>query len=208
MFGGIGTTFLWKHLLKYFGEIDYAVLGEGEYSFLHLIQCIENENYEEIKEIKGIAFRNGKEVMKTGDPEVIQDLDQLPMPSKYFEFQHLTSSRGCPANCTFCGSPQFWGRKVRFHSPEYFLEQLERLYHKGITFFYVSDDVFTMRKDLVIQVCKKIIKKGLNITWFAISRVNYVDEEMLYWMRKAGCIQISYGVESGSEKIRKALNKN
>jgi anaerobic magnesium-protoporphyrin IX monomethyl ester cyclase len=135
-------------------------------------------------------------------------LDKFPMPSKYFQFQHLSSSRGCPANCTFCGSPQFWGHKVRFHSPEYFVEQIERLYRKGITFFYVSDDTFTMRKDRVIQICKKIIEKDLKITWFAISRVNYVSEEMLYWMRKAGCIQISYGVESGSKKIRNVLNKN
>lgn len=208
VFGGIGTTFLWKHLLKHFMLIDYAILGEGEYSFLNLIQCIENGNYEGIKDIKGIAFRLGKKCVKTSDPEVIQDLDRLPMPSKYFEFQHLSSSRGCPANCTFCGSPRFWGHKVRFHSPEYFIEQLERLYRKGITFFYVSDDTFTMRKNRVIQICKKIIEKDLKITWFAISRVNYVNEEMLYWMRKAGCIQISYGVESGSEKIRNALNKN
>jgi len=208
VFGGIGTTFLWKHLLKHFMVIDYAILGEGEYSFLNLIQCIENRNYEGINDIKGIAFRLGEKCVKTSDPEVIQDLDILPMPSKYFEFQHLSSSRGCPANCTFCGSPQFWGHKVRFHSPEYFVEQLERLYCKGITFFYVSDDTFTMRKNRVIQICKKIIEKDLKITWFAISRVNYVNEEMLYWMRKAGCIQISYGVESGSEKIRNVLNKN
>ncbi len=208
VFGGIGTTFLWKHLLKHFMVIDYAILGEGEYSFLNLIQCIENRNYEGINDIKGIAFRLGEKCVKTSDPEVIQDLDRLPMPSKYFKFQHLSSSRGCPANCTFCGSPQFWGHKVRFHSPEYFVEQLERLYCKGITFFYVSDDTFTMRKNRVIQICKKIIEKDLKLTWFAISRVNYVNEEMLYWMRKAGCIQISYGVESGSEEIRNVLNKN
>lgn len=207
VFGGIGTTFLWRHLLTHFKEIDFAVLGEGEYSFLNLIQCIEGKNYEKINEIKGIAFRKGEKVFKTIDAEVIRDLDRLPMPSKYFEFQHLSSSRGCPANCTFCGSPQFWGHKVRFHSPEYFVEQLERLYQKGITFFYVSDDTFTMGKDRVIQICKKIIEKDLKITWFAISRVNYVDEEILYWMKKAGCIQISYGVESGSEKIRDILNK-
>jgi len=85
---------------------------------------------------------------------------------------------------------------------------MEQLCLKGISFFYVSDDTFTMRKDRVIQICKRIIEKRLNITWFAISRVNYVNEEMLYWMRKAGCIQISYGVESGSEKIRDILNKN
>jgi anaerobic magnesium-protoporphyrin IX monomethyl ester cyclase len=208
VFGGIGTTFLWEHLLTNFKEIDFVVLGEGEYSFLNLVQCIKNENYERINEIKGIAFRKGEKFVKTNDAEVIQDLDRLPMPSKYFEFHHLASSRGCPANCTFCGSPRFWGHKVRFHSPEYFVEQLEQLYRKGIAFFYVSDDTFTMKKDRVIKICKKIIEKDLKITWFAISRVNYVNEEILYWMRKAGCIQISYGVESGSEKIRNVLNKN
>jgi anaerobic magnesium-protoporphyrin IX monomethyl ester cyclase len=208
VFGGIGTTFLWEHLLTHFEEIDFAVLGEGEYSFLNLIQCIEKGNYEGINEIKGIAFRRKGKVVKTGDAEVIQDLDRLPMPSKYFDFQHLASSRGCPANCTFCGSPRFWGHKVRFHSPEYFVGQLEQLYRRGIAFFYVSDDTFTMKKDRVIEICKKIIEKDLKISWFAISRVNYVNEEILYWMRKAGCIQISYGVESGSEKIREVLNKN
>jgi radical SAM superfamily enzyme YgiQ (UPF0313 family) len=208
VFGGIGATFLWEHLLRHFKEIDFAVLGEGEYSFLNLVQCIEKGDREGIKKIKGIAFRDGTRVVKNEKAEVIQDLDKLPMPSKYFNFQHLSSSRGCPANCTFCGSPQFWGRKVRFHSPEYFVEQLGQLYRKGITFFYISDDTFTMRKDRVIEICKKINEKDMKITWFSISRVNFVDEEMLYWMRKAGCIQISYGVESGSEEIRNVLNKN
>jgi len=208
VFGGIGMTFLWELLLTHFTEIDFGVLGEGEFSFLNLIRCIEKKDYAGIGEIRGIAFRRDGKVVKTDDPETVRDLDQLPMPSKYFEFQHLISSRGCPASCTFCGSPQFWGHKVRFHSPEYFVEQLEQLYHKGITFFYVSDDTFTMKRDRVIEICRRILAKGLKITWFAISRVNAVDEEMIYWMRKAGCIQISYGVESGSEKIRKMLNKN
>ncbi len=207
IFGGIGATFLWEHLLTYFKEIDYIVLGEGEYTFLKLIQCFDEGSYEKISEIKGIAFRKENKIIKTDNAELIHNLDTLPMPSKYFEFQHLSSSRGCPADCTFCGSPRFWGRRVRFHSPEYFVAQLEQLYSKGITFFYISDDTFTMRKERVIEICKKIIEKDLKITWFAISRVNYIDEELLYWMRKAGCIQISYGVESGSEKIRNVLNK-
>jgi len=208
VFGGIGTTFLWRHLLEHFMEIDFAVLGEGEYSFLNLVQCIERGNGDEVEKIKGIAFRKEGKAVKTEDSVAIQDLDKLPMPSKYFEFQHLSSSRGCPANCTFCGSPEFWGRKVRFHSPDYFVEQVEQLYRKGNTFFYISDDTFTMRADRVIQICKRIIEKNMKIIWFAISRVNHVTEEVLYWMRKAGCIQISYGVESGSEKIRGVLNKN
>ena len=208
VFGGIGTTFLWKHFLKHFEEIDFAVLGEGEYSFLNLIQCIEKGDYEGAEKVKGISYRKDGQVIKTNNAEAVHDLDQLPMPSKYFEFQHLSSSRGCSSDCTFCGSPQFWGRRVRFHSPDYFVEQIENLYSKGINFFYVSDDTFAMRADRVIQICKKIIERNLKISWFAISRVNHVDEEMLYWMRKAGCIQISYGVESGSRKVRAALNKN
>lgn len=208
VFGGIGTTFLWKHLLTHFREVDFAVLGEGEYSFLQLIQCLEKKDENATNKISGLAFRKGRKILKTGDAEAIHDLDLLPMPALYFDFQHLVSSRGCPANCSFCGSPRFWNRKVRFHSPEYFVEQLELLCKRGITFFYVSDDTFTMKKDRVINICKLILEKNLNITWFAISRVNYVDEEMLLWMRKAGCIQISYGVESGSEKIRQVLNKN
>jgi radical SAM superfamily enzyme YgiQ (UPF0313 family) len=87
------------------------------------------------------------------------------------------------------------------------VRQLEDLYQRGIKFFFVSDDTFTMKKDRVIEICRNIIRKDMKITWVAISRVNYVDEEMLCWMRKAGCTQISYGVESGSEKIRNILNK-
>ncbi|MDQ7788401.1 MAG: cobalamin-dependent protein, partial [Thermodesulfovibrionales bacterium] len=121
VFGGIGATFLWEHLLKHFGEIDYIVLGEGEYSFLNLVRCLEKGEENEIPEIRGIAYRKGKTPVKTVAAEFIRDLDQLPMPSKFFAFSHVSSSRGCPSNCTFCGSPQFWGRRVRFHSPEYFV---------------------------------------------------------------------------------------
>ncbi|MEJ2658142.1 MAG: radical SAM protein, partial [Desulfobacterales bacterium] len=69
------------------------------------------------------------------------------------------------------------------------------------------DDTFSIDKRRVIEICKKILEKRLNITWVAISRVNFMNEDILYWMRKAGCIQISYGVESGSKKIRHFLNK-
>lgn len=208
VFGGIGATFLWKHLLTHFKQIDFAVMGEGEYTFLNLIKCIEKQDYSKIENIKGIAFRKEGKVVKTEPAEIIRHLDKLPVPAKYFQYQHVSLSRGCPGNCTFCGSPKLWQHKVRFHSPEYFVNQLELLYKKGVTFFYFSDDTFTFKKNLVIEICRKIIERNLKIVWVAISRVNYVNEEILCWMRKAGCIQISYGVESGSEKIRSLMNKN
>lgn len=208
VFGGVAATFLWEHFLKHFPQVDFVVIGEGEYTFLNLVRLIEKGNYKDIKDVKGIAFRKNGKIVRTKDAEVIQDLDELPIPAKYFEYQHVVFSRGCPWKCTFCGSPGFWGKKIRFHSPKNFVQHLEVLYSKGVNSFYVSDDNFTIKKNRVIEICKRILDRGLKITWVAISRVNYVDEEILNWMRKAGCIQISYGIESGSEKIRALLNKN
>ena len=207
VFGGIGSTFLSKHFLIHFKEIDYCVLGEGEYAFLHLVKSIENRE-ESLESLKGIGFRQGDTIKRTEEDLPIEALDKLPNPAKYFTYQHVTATRGCPGKCTFCGSPQFWGQRVRFHSSDYFVNQLELLHNKGVNFFFFSDDTFMIKKDRVIDICKKILKKQLPISWAAISRVDLVSEEILYWMRKAGCTQISYGVESGSEKIRHLLNKN
>ncbi|MFC1857760.1 radical SAM protein [Thermodesulfobacteriota bacterium] len=207
VFGGIGATYLWEHFLTHFKEIDFIVLGEGEYTFLNLVQTIEEKDFGHIPNIKGIAYKKGNYLVTTGMPAAIRNLDKLPVPAKYFEYQHVLLSRGCPGNCTFCGSPEFWKHKVRFHSAGYFVEQLELLNKKGVSFFYFSDDTLTLQKKRVIEICKKICEKNLRIVWQAVSQVKHVDPEILSWMRKAGCVQISYGVESGSEKIRKKLNK-
>ncbi|MGE5838390.1 MAG: radical SAM protein [Deltaproteobacteria bacterium] len=207
VFGGIGATCLWEHLLTHFAEVDVVVLGEGERSFLNLIRHFENKQDQGIGEIRGIAYRKQGKPFKTKEPGPIKNLDRLPVPAKHFTYQHLSSSRGCAWNCTFCGSPQFWGRNIRWRSPEKFVEELEMLFRKGVTFFYFSDDTFTMKPGRVIEICKGIIERNLKIAWYAISRVDQVDEGMLSWMRRAACIQVSYGVESGSEKIRRALGK-
>ena len=207
VFGGIGATFLWNHFLTHFREVDYVVIGEGEYPFLDLIRYLESDHSQAIETINGIAFRQDGQPIRTRQAAAISCLDDLPVPAKYFSYQHLSLTRGCAGKCNFCGSPRFWGNKVRFHSVDYFVDQIERLYRKGSRHFYFSDDTFTVNKKRVIDICKKIIGKNLAITWAAISRVDYVSEEIIYWMRKAGCIQISYGVESGSEKIRNFLQK-
>lgn len=206
VFGGVGAAFLWKHFLQHFPETDYMVIGEGEYVFPDLLHCLENGKNPE--SVAGIAFRRSGRIVRTASPPPIADLDSLPNPAKYFTYRHISLTRGCPADCSFCGSPKFWGRKVRFHSADYFLEQMERLYHKGITFFYVSDDTFTLKKSLVIEICRKIMEKKLPVSWAAISRADCVDAEILKWMRLAGCSQISYGVESGSAAMRNLLNKH
>ncbi len=207
VFGGVAATFLWKHFLTHFPVIDFVVIGEGEYAFLNLVQVIEQGHVQQLQNTRGIAFRHGNRVVRTKAAKPIDHLDQLPIPATHFQYQHVASSRGCPGKCTFCGSPRFWGHKIRLRSPENFVAELELLYNKGIHFFYFSDDTFTVNKQRVVEICKEILNKGLKIAWVAISRADYVNETILFWMRKAGCIQISYGVESGSEQIRSLLNK-
>ena len=208
VFGGVGATFLWEHFLTHFDCIDYIVLGEGEFSFLKLIDHLENEKSPPFS-LSGIAFKYEKQLYQTDPGDPVQNLDSVPLPATYFTFQHLALTRGCPGKCSFCGSPAFWGSgPVRSHSPGYFVDQIETLTKKGVTFFYVSDDTFTLKSSTVITICKEVIKRNLRITWVAISRVDCINEEILYWMRMAGCIQISFGVESGSSRIRKRLGKH
>jgi radical SAM superfamily enzyme YgiQ (UPF0313 family) len=207
VFGGVAATFMWEHFLENFSYPDFIIRGEGEIPLEILARQIRQG--EPIPEnIPGLAWRENGKIRCNPRPGFISDLDRLPDPAEHFTFSHVALSRGCPGNCTFCASPAFWKRKVRFHSPEYFLRQLARLHEKGVTYFNVSDDTFTLKPELVREVCERIIRAGLDITWAAISRVDRVDIKTLELMRRAGCIQISFGVESGSKKIRGILNKD
>jgi len=208
VFGGVGATFLWEHLLTHFGEIDYVVRGEGENSFLELVRFLEKEKRGAPGHIDGLAFRKDGRPFATAEREPVAELDSLPMPAEHFTFQHISLTRGCPSGCTFCGSPAIWKRRTRFHSTAYFVSQIKQLHAKGVRFFFVSDDTFTLKRRLVIDICRRLIDLDLDVTWAAISRVDCVDAEMLAWMRRAGCTQISYGVESGSPEIRALYRKN
>lgn len=207
VFGGVGATFLWEHFLTHFPEIDYVVRGEGEQSFLELIRFLEKKQGTMPTHIDGLAFRKKGKPIRTKDREQLANLDSLPMPAHHFTFQHISLTRGCPEGCTFCGSPALWKRRVRFHSADYFVTQMEMLREKGVSFFFVSDDTFTLKRELVIDICRQIVERRLDIAWAAISRVDCVDEEILGWMRRAGCTQISYGVESGSRELRDRYHK-
>jgi radical SAM superfamily enzyme YgiQ (UPF0313 family) len=207
VFGGVGATQLWEHFLRHVPEVDFVVRGEGEYTLLKLVDRLEGREAVDWVSIPGIAFRQDGRPSRTAAAEFIRDLDALPPPAREFDFAHVSLTRGCVSDCRFCGSPDFWKRRVRSHSADYFVEQLTALRQRGRRFFFVSDDTFTLNRRRVIGVCRLILQRKLDISWAAISRVDAVDEEVLAWMRKAGCIQISYGVESGSPEIRRRLNK-
>jgi radical SAM superfamily enzyme YgiQ (UPF0313 family) len=207
VFGGIGATHLWAHLLTHFPEVDYIVLGEGEAAVCELARCLESGAPAGIPAIAGLAFREVGRPARTKAPAPVENTDQLPMPARRYDLPHLILTRGCASNCTFCGSPAFWGRRVRAHSAGYFVEQMEHLRRRGRRLVHVSDDTFTLDASRAIAVCRRIVARRIDMAWTAISRVDAVDAEVLAWMRRAGCIQISYGVESGSPVIRRRLGK-
>lgn len=121
----------------------------------------------------------------------------------------IATSRGCPFNCKFCAASVFWGNKYRLRSPENIVDEIE-FYHKslGILFFKILDSTFTLIPERSIQVCKELVNRNLNIFFECFSRPESITEELVLWLKKAGCICISLGVESGSKKILHAINKS
>src|SRR5437899_420438 len=217
--GGPHATHLAHHLLKHYPQIDLVVRGEGEETMLDLVRAHgRGEIPAALGAIRGISFRDAEaRPIDNPDRPVLLDLDRLPHPcadpatvgvDPASQFEFVITSRGCPAACTFCSSPEFWGRALRFRSAENMIDEIRVLReHHGVVYVSVRDDTFTVNKQRVIDFCRGLIESGTELLWDCQSRVNAVDEERLVWMRRAGCTHIQYGVESGSPRMLLRLNK-
>jgi radical SAM superfamily enzyme YgiQ (UPF0313 family) len=217
--GGPHATHLPHHLLLHYPQIDVVVRGEGEETMLDLVRAWESGSLPtDLPSIPGLVFRApGSGLIQTSERPVIKDLDRLPHPAEYpdaigidpaSQFEFIITSRGCPAACSFCSSPDFWGRAVRFRSAENVIDEIRLLRERhGVVYVSVRDDTFTVNKRRVIDFCRGLIEQKIDLLWDCQSRVNAVDEERLSWMRRAGCTHIQYGVESGSPRMLQRLNK-
>jgi radical SAM superfamily enzyme YgiQ (UPF0313 family) len=219
VFGGPHAHIFGKETLE-LGNSDFMVMGEGEKTFHQLVKNIDNE--ENLKKISGLIFYNkNHELINTGLPSLIDNLDELPFPArdlinneKYSSvlgtsnlITTLITSRGCPYQCIFCDRPQL-GKKFRARSAENVVNEMEECVKKyQIKEFLVYDDTFTIDRQRTVNICKEIIDRKLNITWDIRARVNTVDKELLALLKQAGCERIHYGVESGTQKILDVLNK-
>jgi len=200
-------------------SVDIIVRGEGEYTLLET--CKTFENNENLESVKGISYReNGKEIIHNDSRPLIKNLDTLPFPAYHllpiekYNFKlnvpgvgklsalNVITSRGCPIGCAFCATSKMLGKKWRARSPSNVLDELEYLIETyGIKAIWFSDDIFTMNKKRVMEICDGIINKGLYIKFTCSIRVDTVDKELLSKMKEAGCYSIFYGVESGSQRI-------
>jgi anaerobic magnesium-protoporphyrin IX monomethyl ester cyclase len=204
-------------------ESGYSIIcyGEGENTIVELIQAFENEL--PLINIKGISYcSNGREI-KTPPRELIEDLDDIPFPARslldmemYLKIwkekmgvavTQIMSSRGCPFSCRFCDKKTFGG-KIRFMSPPRIIEEMKLIYNSyGAEIIYFEEDLFTFNRKRVLDFCSLMEKELPGRMWGAHSRVDTLDIEMLTRMKQAGCTDLFFGVESGSQKILDFLGK-
>ncbi len=170
--------------------------------------------------IPGLAWRHGAEIVINPDRPFIPDLDDLPLPLHHLlpldrqrmpmlkgPFTFIVTSRGCPAGCKYCIKHVSYQNSVRVRSPENVIAELKCLAGLGVHNVHMYADLFTVNRDHVIGICQGILAAGLQVRWTCNSRVDYVDEEMLQWMGRAGCHLISWGIESANEEILKRARK-
>lgn len=222
--GGVGATYEPRRAL--FGNnVSAVVVGEGEYTLLEIVKRsrergghLTNTDYESIA---GIAFREDQGIIYSPSRRAIQDLNTLPLPDrsiynmKLYPQGAIITSRGCSNACAFCSSADFWEKvtgkgepRVRLRSASNVLEELTELKLRyGIDQFYILDDVFTVDRNRVIEICQGIIQRSLDVKWACLARGDQVDPEMLHLMKNSGCTQVHFGLESANNRTLQRIGK-
>jgi radical SAM superfamily enzyme YgiQ (UPF0313 family) len=193
-------------------DADYGIVGDGEKSLVHFMQ---NFGKKKIFKTDGLIYsKNGK--IFINPKKEIEKIDSLPFPArdmlpnkKYYSPLHggkittMVTSRGCPFDCIFCGLPN--KKSYRKRNPKNVIEEIELLVKNGFEYVEIEDDCLTLDKKRIEEICKLIIKKKLKINWGCETRADLVDKKLLILMKRAGCTNVRYGIESGDERIRNEI---
>jgi anaerobic magnesium-protoporphyrin IX monomethyl ester cyclase len=170
--------------------------------------------------IKGLVWRDKDEIVVNFTRPFIANLNDMPHPLHHLlplqkyrmplikgPFTFIVTSRGCPAGCTYCIKHVSYQFTTRIRTPENIMEEMWILKKLGMNNIHMYADLFTVNREQVMGLCKLMIEEGINLKWTCNSRVDYVDEELLQMMSKAGCWLISWGIESGNEQILRHARK-
>ena len=225
--GGPHISSMAEETMERFREFDIAVLGEGEEILVNLLRTLENGG--DLKTVAGLVFMQQGDitatVIKTPSHSIDKNMDRLPMPAwdllpdfpntftpAIYDYPggpvaSIAASRGCPFHCKFCDTSTF-GAAVRAYSAQRVFEILQHLQDEyGIRHVMFVDDLFTASRKRTSELCNLIIDSGMKITWSCASRVDVVKPDLLHLMKKAGCWEISFGLESGSDELLKKMDK-
>ncbi|RJQ51673.1 MAG: radical SAM protein [Nitrospiraceae bacterium] len=222
--GGPHPAFSDEEILKS-GCVDFIVKGEGEITFPALLEGIEKGT--DLSSIKGLSYLNKGRIVSTPLPELIQDLDALPLPARHLAdieayrktglryggkrpVAVISSSRGCTHNCNFCLTPRMYGNIWRARSAPSVMAEIKEVYHKyGYRAVAFCDDNFTVSPERVKEICSLMIESGLDIWWWCLSTPNTLlkNEDMVRLMSKSGAKTVYIGVESVNPSTLKEFNK-
>lgn len=226
--GGVHISTVPKDFLQKCPEVDYVIIGEGEYTLKELLACLKNG--ESTDNIRGLGFNhNNNQIINPVRP-LITDLNTLPMPAWDLlpinlyevvtperEAHHMagvslsiSSQRGCPFKCIFCASGSVFGKSFRSRSPRLTVQEIEYLNKKyGISTFFFPDEVPTLKEKYIMELCNGIIDRGLDIRWSCNSRCNApgLNPKTIKRMKEAGCAGLDLGCESGSPEVLKFIKK-
>ena len=225
--GGAHITAVPEETFNRFDNLSLAVLGEAERTIVDLLDYFSGGGrYKSLEEIPGLALRKDKDLFFTPKRERIADLDSLPQPAwdllpnlpefytppvhtvKRFPAAMLVTSRGCTGKCIFCDR-SVYGNKCTAHSAQYVVDTVRHLKYKyGIKEIQFRDDNFVTFRKRLFDICNRLIDEKIDVAWSCLGRIDMVTEDMLRVMKKAGCWQIWYGIESASERILKLDKKN
>jgi|TARA_B100001971_G_C18253280_1_gene579988 radical SAM superfamily enzyme YgiQ (UPF0313 family) len=203
--GGTHVTFSPEEALK--GGVDIIVTGEGEYSFLEILEG------KEIDKIKGLVYMNKNKIIKTLNRELIHDLDSVPFPAwNYFPINKygimsLITSRGCPYSCAYCSAAKFWKNQVRYRSPENVIDELNLISDLGFKLIRFMDSTFTLEKKHCLKICELIKEERLDLKWSCETRADAIDKDILKSFAKSGCNLICIGIDTGSQQILDGINR-
>lgn len=218
--GGYHPTVMADEVAKH-PSIDYVVAGEGEITFPALLKTVWEGG--DPKGVKGVCFRYCDETIHTDVRPLISNIDNVPIPaydllglnsysslsSTRKPFVTVVRSRGCPFRCLFCGVDAIFSHRYRCQSPERTLAEvlfLVKQYRVREILFKDSD--FLINRRNAEEFCSMLLKERLDLVWSCNARVDKVDRNILGLMKQAGCNQITFGIESGSQKMLDALKKD
>lgn len=216
--GGVHTT-LKPESIKEEKAIDGVCIGEGELSFLKLVNRIQEKK--PYFDIENFWFRDGEQIIKNAPGSLLQDLDSLPIPDraifKYFSQEgerapRFIFSRGCPFECTYCCNHAFkkiykgLGTFMRWRSVDMAIEEIKKAKQKyNFRHFKLDDDTFSLNKVWMNEFCEKAAAQNWSLTFECNVRPGTIDEEGIRSLKKAGCVMIKVGVESGNPELRKKI---
>lgn len=215
--GGIAKhihTFIFKNNIA-----DVILNGEPEETIIDLVN-----KFPDISSVKGIIYRTlSGESVTTQARAPVEDLDSLPFPirnfaspSNYWDISFFSKptawilpTRGCLFNCIFCAQHDINQKRVRRRSPGNIVDEIEQVIkEQGVRNFVFFDETFNLYSEFNINVCEEILKRNLKIKWWCSARPDFVDEETVRKMKKSGCIEMRFGIESANDEILKYLGKN